>query len=83
MAIVRLVRIVTDKALGVKFSDELLQNANCTCPNFLKQYVCKHVLGIAIRLKLFQVCPEAKDIPIGQKRKRGSPAKAKKAFLTQ
>ncbi len=40
---------------------------------FLKEYMCKHVLGIAIRLKVFQVCLEAKNIPIGQKRKRGRP----------
>jgi hypothetical protein len=43
--------------------------------------MCKHALGITIKLKVFQVCPKAKNIPIGQK--RGRPAQAKKALLNQ
>jgi uncharacterized Zn finger protein len=23
----------------------------CTCPYFLKKYMCKHIIGLAIRLK--------------------------------
>lgn len=29
-----------------------MQSANCTCPIFLKEYCCKHILGMAVRLQL-------------------------------
>ena len=57
------------------------QSALCTCPHFLKQYKCKHSIGMALRLKLVKPPLEAKQIPIGQKRKRGRPKKAKLALL--
>ncbi len=55
----------------------------CNCPSGLKKPSCKHVLGIRILLKKVKVPDEAKNIPIGAKRKRGRPAKAKKALLHQ
>lgn len=55
----------------------------CTCPAFFKQYICKHIVGLAIRLKYLTVPIEAKQIPIGSKRKRGRPSKAKRALLLQ
>jgi hypothetical protein len=55
----------------------------CTCPSFLKNYICKHVIGMAIRLKYCKPPPEAKNVEIGVKRKRGRPANAKKALLLQ
>lgn len=58
-------------------------NGTCNCPSYLKTFMCKHVLGIAIRLKLVTPSFEAKQIPIGEKRKRGRPKKAKKALLKQ
>ena len=42
----------------------------CTCPSFLKQYMCKHLIGLSIRLKYVKPPPAAKDVPIGEKRKR-------------
>jgi hypothetical protein len=45
--------------------------------------MCKHVVGIALRLKFCRAPAEAKNIPLGQKRKPGRPAKAKKALLIQ
>jgi len=59
------------------------ESATCTCPSYWKNYICKHILGIAIRLNIFSVIPAAKNVPLGQKRKRGRPAKAKKALLKQ
>lgn len=53
----------------------------CNCPAFFKNFMCKHVVGIAIRLRLLEVPFEAKQIPIGQKRKRGRPKLAKKALI--
>ena len=55
----------------------------CSCPHFLKIGQCKHVLGILIRLKKIVAPAEAKSVPLGQKRKRGRPSKAKSALLVQ
>ncbi|CAF3862535.1 unnamed protein product [Rotaria sp. Silwood1] len=55
----------------------------CNCPAFLKNYICKHVVGMSIRLKYCKPPPAAKTVPIGQKRRRGRPAKAKPALLVQ
>jgi hypothetical protein len=50
---------------------------------FYKHYMCKHVMGLAIRLKLTSPPLEAKNVPIGQKRKRGRPTKSKPALIIQ
>jgi len=55
----------------------------CTCPFYTKNGQCKHALGIQIRRKEVSVPTEAKCIPLGQKRKRGRPAKTKKARIVQ
>lgn len=55
----------------------------CSCPSFLKNGQCKHALGIQIRQREVVVPPEAKTVPLGQKRKRGRPKKALKALLIQ
>jgi len=51
----------------------------CTCHIFLKEGVCHHSLGMEIRQKRVTVPPAAKNIPLGEKRKRGRPSLAKKA----
>lgn len=55
----------------------------CTCKEYLKNYICTHIVGISIRMKYVIVPDEAKNIPIGQKRKRGRPALAKAALVIQ
>ena len=60
-----------------------LEDSTCTCPYFSKKTICKHVLGMQIRMKLITVPEEAKQIPLGQKRKRGRPSKSKRALLFQ
>jgi hypothetical protein len=45
--------------------------------------MCKHVIGLAIRLKYVVPPLEAKNIPLGQKRKRGRPSKAKRTPIVQ
>jgi hypothetical protein len=57
------------------------KNAKCNCPTFFKEFICKHVVGMALRLKLCKPPPAAKDVPIGEKRKRGRPKLASKALL--
>ena len=59
------------------------ENQNVTAPAFLKNYICKHVVGMGIRLKQCKPPAAAKTVPIGEKRKRGRPAKAKTALLVQ
>ena len=59
------------------------RKTTCTCPSFFKNYICKHIIGISIRLKYCKVPPEAKNVKIGTKRKRGRPSKARKALLIQ
>lgn len=57
--------------------------AKCDCFDGFKLYVCEHIVGIALRLKMVTAPAEAKNVPIGQKRKRGRPAKAKRALVLQ
>jgi hypothetical protein len=59
------------------------KTSKCNCPAFLKNYICKHVVGVSIRLKYCKPPAVAKTVPIGEKRKRGRPAKAKPALLVQ
>ncbi len=59
------------------------KTSKCNCPAFLKNYICKHVVGMSIRLKYCKPLAAAKTVPIGEKRKRGRPAKAKPALLVQ
>ena len=67
----------------VKFNCNEWKKSRCSCPVCLKERICKHVVGLAVKEGLYELRPEAKDIPIGQKRQRGRPTKAKKALLTQ
>ena len=47
----------------------------CTCPVGIKRGHCKHTLGMAI-VKVEVDCPEeVKTVPIGRKRKQGSPSR--------
>ena len=56
----------------------------CSCPWYHKHYVCKHIIGIALRLKLAKsIPPAAKLIPIDRHRGVGRPANALKALEYQ
>ena len=65
------------------FDEGTADSSLCSCPYFLKNNICKHALGMLLQLKVVQALEDAKRIPLGQKRKRGKPAKAKRAFLVQ
>ncbi len=69
-----IVSLPNDEDMTVKWKE-----GTCTCPCFLKKYICKHVIGISIRLKYIKPPPAAKQVPIGEKRKRGRPNKSSKA----
>ena len=55
--------------------------SQCNCPKFFKFYKCKHIIGIASRLKLCDIPMQAKTIELGTKRKRGRPALARPALI--
>ena len=57
----------------------------CDCPSFQKDFLCKHTVGIAVKLKLTKVPDAAKNsaTPIGMLPKRGRPPLAKKALVRQ
>ncbi|CAF2081129.1 unnamed protein product [Rotaria magnacalcarata] len=67
----------------MEMNDSTWKKSKCNCPIFFKNYICKHVVGMAIRLKYCKPPPAAKTVPIGEKRKRGRPAKATPALLVQ
>lgn len=56
---------------------------SCSCHRFHKNYICRHLVGMAIRMKYVTVPLAAKGIPLGQKRKRGRPSKAARALIVQ
>lgn len=69
------------KVWTVKLPKENWKEGVCSCPHFFKTFICKHILGIAMRLKFIKPPPEARSVPIGQKRRRGRPKKATRALL--
>jgi len=50
---------------------------------FLKNNICKDIIGMGSMLKYCKPPTEAKNVEIGIKRKRGRRSKAKKALLMQ
>lgn len=57
------------------------RQGTCTCPVFLKNYVCKHLVGMALRLKLVKLPPNF--ITLEAERGRGRPKKAAPALIKQ
>ena len=55
----------------------------CDCPSFQKDFLCKHTVGIAVKLKLTIVSDAAKNsaTPIGMLPKRGRPPLAKRLLF--
>ncbi len=39
--------------------------STCSCPACLKNYICKHIVGLVARHKLCSIPLEAKNIPLG------------------
>ena len=60
-----------------------IKKSSCTCPAYYKRYICKHILGTLIRLKLITPPLSAKNQPIDIKRGPGRPRKAAKALYFQ
>lgn len=80
-------KTINFKYYNVSFAKPFTKNnwhdGKCDCATFFKTYTCEHVIGISLRMKFIKAPDEAKVIPLGQKRKRGRPAKAKGALVVQ
>lgn len=50
------------------------KDATCTCPSFMKNYYCKHILGMCYRLQYTPIPDNVKELE--KKAKRGKPRKA-------
>lgn len=64
-------------------TEENWKFGDCDCKNGFKLFVCEHMIAIALRLKVAEAPTAAKTLQIGQKRKRGRPAKSKPALQYQ
>ena len=67
--------------VGLSNNPEEWRTATCTCPSFLKNYICKHVIGMSIRLKYCKPPPEAKNVEVGTKRNKRQTIESKKSFI--
>jgi hypothetical protein len=54
--------------------------STCTCPTYFREYVCKHIIGIASLQKIEPIPSKAKSVPIGAKPRRGRPTATAKAL---
>jgi hypothetical protein len=59
------------------------EDSTCSCVFFAKNYTCYHIVALAVIKKLATIPPRFKNVPIGQKPKRGRPSKAKPALERQ
>lgn len=58
--------------------------STCTCPAFFKQFICKHIIAVGIRLKEIQIPETINPVRIVATRKKpGRPAKSAKALIVQ
>lgn len=68
----------------VELSKENWQTeSKCTCPFFLKKFICKHIMMFALRAKICKLPRAAIPTVLGEKPKRGRKKQAKTALLTQ
>jgi hypothetical protein len=57
--------------------------STCTCPTYMKDYKCKHMIAICVRLGLVEYPATAMTLPLQQKRKRGRPQATRGALTRQ
>lgn len=72
-----------DTSFAYPITRENWHSGQCDCGEYFKLFICRHIIGITLRMKIIAAPAEAKNVPIGQKRKPGRPAKAKPALVRQ
>lgn len=73
---------ITTKVWCVKLHTTDPSKSACTCPAHLKEYVCKHVLGLRIRLKTISA-PDHIQTAESKKKPRGRPARIPPALVRE
>lgn len=59
-------------------------NSTCTCGDFIAKFMCKHIIGFILQLKLKQCPKEGNSKPIcSRKKKAGRTSRAKSALVRQ
>lgn len=53
----------------------------CTCKYFYSNFICKHIVGLALLTKIKKTTKEMLSNPISKKQARGRAAKAKRALI--
>ena len=61
----------------------LLDTGSCTCPIYMKDYICKHLIGIVIFTKRLLVPNSCKAIHLGHNRKKGRTVLAVRSISRQ
>ncbi len=60
----------------IKFNNTEWQKSECNCSYFQKNYICKHVIFIAVRYGLCVIPNNCKNVVLGVAQKRGRKTKA-------
>jgi len=54
---------------------------SCTCPNGMKHYICKHSVGLAMLLNVYQMADKTRSELLGKRRGKGRSKKVRSALL--
>lgn len=58
------------------------KNAKCTCSEYIKEFMCKHIIAVAVRVKVLKPDTDPDDEPLKPNRKKGRPKKFTKGLST-
>ncbi len=67
----------------INLNKDMWQNSQCTCPDGLKKYKCKHITVLASRLDLCSFENYCDELPLTSKKRKGAPTKTAKALARQ
>ena len=68
---------ITKLICKVVINTDSWRQSHCKCKYFHKEYICMHIIGLAIRLGLVTAPTEAINIDLVKKKPRGAQKKAK------
>ena len=58
----------------IHFKKNDWRSSSCSCVHFKKDYICSHLIGLAVRLKIIEVPLEATTVQLGKVRGVGRPS---------
>ena len=62
----------TKKIHVIRLNRENWKMSSCNCSEYIESFICKHIIAIAVRNRLHEFDPRAKQISPKLKRKRGN-----------